>query len=121
MAEQKDREIWVGEHRLYLGEGNILHITVVGDVYGETADAIREIDRKLKSTSKQKLYVLGDLNKAGKQSSEAKKACEEVCDWYVDGLAGRISGPRQMGSACRCAATYNGVYGRSRSGQVVCL
>ncbi len=78
--EEKDREICAGENRLYLGEDNIFYITVVGEVDGKTAAAIRGIDRKFKSMSEGKFHVLGDLNKAGKQSAEARKIWKEMTE-----------------------------------------
>ncbi len=77
---KKDREIWVGENRLYLGEDNILYVTVCGEVDGKAAVAIREIDRKFKSMTEGKFHVLGDLNKAGKQSAEARKIWREMTE-----------------------------------------
>ena len=31
MIDEKDREIWVGKSRFYLGEDNIIYETVVGE------------------------------------------------------------------------------------------
>ena len=80
MIEEKDREICIGEHRLYLGEDNIFYVTVVGEVDGKTAAAIRETDNKFKSMVEDKFHVLGDLNKAGKQSAEARKIWKEMTE-----------------------------------------
>ncbi len=30
MSDEKDREIWVGKNRLYLGEENIIYFFIVG-------------------------------------------------------------------------------------------
>ena len=70
--EEKDREIWIGENRMYLGEDNILYVTVVGDIDEKTAIAMKEADRKFKNLAEEKFDVLGDLNKAGKPSPEAR-------------------------------------------------
>jgi len=86
--EEKDREIWAGENRLYLGEDNILYVTVVGEVDGKAAAAIRGIDRKFKSMTEGKFHVLGDLNKAGKQSAEARKIWKEMTE---DDRTGKIA------------------------------
>jgi len=75
-----EREIWVGENRLYLGEDNIFYVTVCGEVDGKAAAAIREIDSKFKSTGEGTFHVLGDLNKAGKQSAEARKIWKEMTE-----------------------------------------
>ena len=78
--EEKDREIWIGETRLYLGEDNIFYITVVGEVDGKTAAEVTEIDNKFKSMVEGKLNVLADLNKGGKQSVEARKIWKEMTE-----------------------------------------
>ena len=78
--EEKDREIWVGESRFYLGEDNIFYITVVGEVDGKTAAEVTEIDNKFKSMVEGKLNVLADLNKGGKQSVEARKIWKEMTE-----------------------------------------
>ena len=86
--EEKDREIWIGEHRLYLGEDNIFYITVVGGVDGKTAAEVTEIDNKFKSMVEGKVNVLADLNKAGKQSGEARKIWKKMTE---DDGTGRVA------------------------------
>ncbi len=86
--EEKDREIWIGEHRLYLGEDNIFYITVVGEVDGKTAAEVTEIDNKFKSMVEGKVHVFGDLNKAGKQSVEARKIWKEMTE---DDRTGKVA------------------------------
>ena len=78
--EDKAREIWVGESRVYLGEDNIFYITVIGEVDGKTAAEITEIDNKFKSMVEGKLNVLADLNKGGKQSAEARKIWKKMTE-----------------------------------------
>ncbi len=78
--EEKDREIWVGENRLYLGEDNICYITVVGEVDEEIAIAIKEIDLKFKNMVEEKLNIIADLNKAGKQSAMARKIWRDMAE-----------------------------------------
>ena len=86
--EEKDREIWIGEHRLYLGEDNIFYITVVGGVDGKTAAEVTEIDNKFKSMVEGKVNVLAELNKAGKQSVEARKIWKKMTE---DDRTGRVA------------------------------
>jgi len=86
--EEKDREIWIGEHRLYLGEDNIFYITVVGEIDGKTAAEVAEIDNKFKSMVEGKFNVLADLNKGGKQSTEARKIWKEMTE---DDRTGKIA------------------------------
>ncbi len=71
--EEKDREIWVGESRTYLGEDNVLYTTVVGEVDENAAIAIREGHLKFMSMVEGKVNSLVDLNKAGKQPPKARK------------------------------------------------
>ncbi len=83
--EEKDRERWIGENRLYFGEDNICYITVVGDVNEEIANAIKEVDLKFKNTIEEKLNILADLNKAGQQSSKARKIWKEMTEHEKSG------------------------------------
>ena len=77
---EKDREIWIGENRLYLGEDDILHITIVGELDEETQIAINEAGYKLMSTVGGKVHALIDINKAGKISPGARKRQLEVSE-----------------------------------------
>jgi len=88
VKQVSEREIWVGESKLHLGEDNILHVTVVGEVDDKAAAAIRETDNKFKSMVEGKLHILGDLNKAGKQSAEARKIWKELTE---DDRTGKIA------------------------------
>jgi len=72
--EEKDREVWVGENRIYLRGDNIVHFAVVGEIVDENmAIAIKEACLKLINMVEGKARGLIDLNKAGKQSSKARK------------------------------------------------
>ena len=77
---EEDREIWVGESRFYLGEDNILYVTVVGEVDEKIALATKEADLKFKNIVEVKFDVLGDLNRAGQPSSEARKIWKEMAE-----------------------------------------
>ena len=85
IKQVSEREIWIGENRLYFGEDNICYITVVGEVDEEIAIAIKEIDLKFKNTTEEKMNILADLNKAGKQSSEARKIWKEMTEHEKSG------------------------------------
>ncbi len=74
---EEDREIWVGENRLYLGEDNILYETLVGKQDLETVIAIQEASDKLRSLVEGKINVLADLNKTGQPTPQARKAGKE--------------------------------------------
>ena len=73
MIDENNREIWVDQNRLYLGEDNILYETVVGDVDEKIAIAIRDVSRKMVSNVQGKTKVLIDLTKAGRPSVGARK------------------------------------------------
>ena len=76
--EEKDREIRVGENRMYLGEDNLLCITIVGELDEETQIGINEAGYKLMNTVEGKVHALVDLNKAGKVSPGARKRQVEI-------------------------------------------
>jgi len=71
--EEKDREIWVGESRFYLGEDDILYETVVGEQNERMATEMRKVTNKLQNMVEGKMSVLIDLNKTGTPSSGARK------------------------------------------------
>ena len=78
--ENKDREIRVGENRLYLGEDNVLYVTVFGEIDEKIAIAIKEADFKFKNMVEEKYDVLADINKSGKHSSESRKIWKEMTE-----------------------------------------
>jgi hypothetical protein len=81
MAEkEKNREIHIGEHRLYLAEDNILHITVVGEQDEKTALAMKEAVAKFTGMVEGKINIFADNNKAGKASPAARKLFNELMD-----------------------------------------
>ncbi len=86
--ERNGREIRIGEHRLSLGEDNILRVTLVGDTDGAEAAAIKDADNQLKRDIEGKVGVLVDLNKAGKQSTEARLTFRELTE---DVRTGRVA------------------------------
>ena len=45
--KDKDREVWVGESRFYLGEDNLLHIISVGEIDDERVVEYKEAILKL--------------------------------------------------------------------------
>ena len=81
MIDDKDREIWVGESRFYLGEDNIIRITIVGELDEETQIGINEAGYKLMNTVEGKVHALIDLNKAGKVSPGARKRQVEISEY----------------------------------------
>jgi len=83
--ENKDREIRVGENRLYLGEDNILYITNIGEIDEKTAIAIKEAVLNVANMVEGKVHTLTDLNKAGKTSPEARKVFKELAEQEKQG------------------------------------
>ena len=83
--ENKDREIRVGENRLYLGENNILYITNIGEIDEKTAIAIKEAVLNVANMVEGKVHTLTDLNKAGKTSPEARKVFKELAEQEKQG------------------------------------
>ncbi len=79
-GENKDREIWVGGNKLYLGEDNILYITNVGEVDEKTAIAIKEAVLKLANMVEGKINIITDLNKGGKTTPKARKIFKELSE-----------------------------------------
>lgn len=78
--EQKDREIRIGNSSVCLGNDDIIYATLVGDVDERMAIAFKENILKLASMVEGKANGIVDLNKGGKQSSEARKVFNELND-----------------------------------------
>ena len=78
--EEKDREIWVGENRIYLGEDNMLCLTIFGEVDEEIEIGINEACLKLMNMVEGRVNTLIDLNKAGKTSPGARKRQVEISE-----------------------------------------
>ena len=82
--EGKEREIWIGKSRFYLGEDNILYETVVGEVDEKMVRAMNDATNKLTDTVKGKVNVLVDLSRTGKATPEARKQARERLE--VEGM-----------------------------------
>jgi len=80
IKQVSEREIWIGESRLYLGEDNILYINIVGESDEKTTVGMRTANNRLENMIKEKIDVLVDLNKAGKQSIESRKLGKELIE-----------------------------------------
>jgi len=83
--EEKDREIWIGENRLFLGEDNILNIINVGLTDEKTAIAMKEAVLKLMNMVEGKVHTLTDLTKAGKTTPEARKVFQKLSEHEKQG------------------------------------
>ena len=71
--EEKEREIWIGENRLLLGEDNILYQTLVGKIEEKDVILIQDASEKLRSMVKGKVNTLVDLSRAGKPTPQARE------------------------------------------------
>jgi len=73
LMDEKNREIWVGENRVYLDENNIINGIFIGDVDAKIANEICEAHLKLMNLVEGKVNILDDINRVGKPSSQARK------------------------------------------------
>ena len=80
IKQVSEREIWVGESRLYLGEHNIIYETLVGEQDEKAVLAIYEASNRLANTVEGKVNVLVDLSEAGQASSGARKKGQEMLE-----------------------------------------
>jgi hypothetical protein len=92
--EEKDREIWIGENRLYFGEDDIIYITIVGEIDDKKASeikmAILEFNR---SFGKKIRKSLTDITMARKVSYKARRIFKELSeDDEIGGGKGAIFG-----------------------------
>lgn len=78
--EDKDREILVGENRLYLGEDNILYATLVGTQDAKMVIALKESNDKLMNMIEGRVNTLVDLGQTGKPSPESRKVGREMLE-----------------------------------------
>ena len=85
IRQVSEREIWLGENRLHLGEDNILDIINVGEIDEKTAIAMEEAVLKLMNMVEGKVHTLTDLNKAGKTTPKARKIFQELAEHEKQG------------------------------------
>ena len=76
----KEREIWVGENRFYLGKDNVVHITIIGEQDEKIACDFKEILFEFSNMAGERVKILVDLNKAGKASAEARMIWKELTE-----------------------------------------
>jgi hypothetical protein len=76
----EDREAWVGQSRMYLGDDNMLYVDIVGDLTDDMAVPLKEGMLRLMNMKEGQVNVLADLNRAGKPSAEVKKKGKEVAE-----------------------------------------
>ena len=78
--DEREKEIWIGENRLYLAEENILYEMIVGDIDDKTAIEIREATYKLMGNIDGKFDILIDINRAKKPSKKARDIFKEFLE-----------------------------------------
>jgi hypothetical protein len=74
----KEKEAWVGESCFRMRSDGILHVTTIGDVDDKIAEISKEAVLKLETKVGKAKGVLIDLNKAGKQSPQARKTWKSM-------------------------------------------
>ncbi|MBU0765534.1 MAG: STAS/SEC14 domain-containing protein [Bacteroidetes bacterium] len=80
VKQVSEREIRIGDNKYYLDEGNIFYITAVGKYNEKEAIEAKEITLRFLNLIKGKVDISIDLNKAGKQSPEARKIWKELSE-----------------------------------------
>ena len=79
IKQVSEREIWIGENRLYL-DVDLLYIYLVGEMDDKTAVVMKEAYFKLNNMIDGKVDAIIDLNKVGKQSTVARKTWKELSE-----------------------------------------
>jgi hypothetical protein len=80
MTKRKDREIFVGKNRFYLGKNDIIYITLKEDVNKEAILKMRGAFFKLLMIANEKCNVLAINKKTGTPSFFANKIFKEVSE-----------------------------------------
>ena len=80
MTNEKEKEIWVGENRFYLGEDNIIYAEEPMRTDGEIALAEKDAILKLANLSEGKVDLVVDLNEAGTPTAEARKIYQSLIE-----------------------------------------
>ena len=75
--EEKEREIQVGENKIYLREDNIISLDIVGEIDEDKAKNICAASLKFMKMLEGKVHTLVNNNKAGKQTAQARKIFRE--------------------------------------------
>ena len=75
--EEKERELWVGENRVYLREDNIISLDIVGELDEDKAKELCAASLNFMNMVEGKVHTLVNNNKAGKQTAQARKIFSE--------------------------------------------
>jgi len=75
-----DKEMWIGENKTFLIEGNVIHVIAKGEQTTESSILQTEVNNKLASLVNGKINYLIDLNKCGKNSPEARSTWKRAAE-----------------------------------------
>ena len=75
--EVKDREIWIGEDRIHLGEEGTIYITAVGKKDEKDIINLRDAYIEMANMVEGKVNLLIDVNKVSKPSLEARRVVQD--------------------------------------------
>lgn len=80
LEQAGDREFKIGESRIKILDNKIISIESVGDLDDEMAKVYIELNRKMQEILGDRLFYMIDLNRAGKNSSGARKTWQELTE-----------------------------------------
>jgi hypothetical protein len=80
VKEVSETEVWVGENKTNLIEGNIIHVTAIGEQTSEIAILQKGVNFKLYTLINGEVNYLIDLNRCGKNAPEARLVWKELCE-----------------------------------------
>lgn len=75
--EKQEREIKVGDNRIYLREDNIISLDIAGEIDEDKAKKICAASLKFMNMVEGKVHTLVNNDKAGKQTAQARKIFSE--------------------------------------------
>ena len=85
IKQVEENEFLIGENRIIVIDNEIIYVEAVGEQTPEIADAIRGQYKKIMSRFPGKVHQLINLNRAGKNSPEARKLWEEINEYVFTG------------------------------------
>lgn len=83
--KRNEKEIIVGDNRFYLGEDNILYVTVEGEFSAKLATEMKEAYYTLLNISGRKTDLLVDNTKTGKPSPKARAVFKKMIEHEFTG------------------------------------
>ncbi|MFC2048699.1 hypothetical protein ACFLR5_00590 [Elusimicrobiota bacterium] len=83
--ELSEREILVGENRIYLSEDKIIYFVNIGPIDEKIALKSCEVMLKLRDMSRGKVHFFIDLNEGGKTTAKARSILKEFTENNIHG------------------------------------